>query len=52
MRKFGHLKRMGSDRIPKMELNVEGRRRKEKPREQWMDEVRSMVCEDAEYRVL
>ena len=41
LRWLGHL-RMGSDRIPKMILkwNVEGRRKTEKPREQWMDGVR------------
>ena len=33
---------MRSKRIPKiiMEWNAEDRRRKEKPKEQWMDEVR------------
>ena len=49
LRCFGHLKRMGSDRIPKIILkwNVEGRRKKEKLREYWMDRIRrTMISKD------
>ena len=40
LRWFGHLKRMGNDRIPKMtEWKAEGTRRRDK-KNQWMDRVR------------
>ena len=39
---FGHVKRMGEDRIPKMilECNAAGRRRRGKPQEKWMVGIR------------
>ena len=42
LRWFGHLKRLESDRNPKMifEFNAEGTREKGKPRKHWMDRVR------------
>ena len=60
MRWFGHVERMGEDRIPKMilEWNAEGRRRRGKPREQWMDGIRrsmnrmELTEEDAQDRDL
>ena len=43
LRWFGHIKRMGEDKIPKMNLewNSEGRRRRRrgKPQEKWMESV-------------
>ena len=42
LRWFGHITRMGEDRIPKMilEWNAEGRRRRGKPQEKWMDGIK------------
>ena len=42
LRQFGHVTRMGEDRIPKiiLEWDAEGRRRREKPQEKWMDGIR------------
>ena len=42
LRWFGHIPRMGEDRIPKMilEWNAEGRRRPGKPQEKWMDGIK------------
>ena len=42
LRWFGHFTRMEEDRIPKMifEWNAEGKRRRGKPQEKLMDEIR------------
>ena len=42
LRWFGHIKRIGEGRIPKMilEWNAEGRRRRGNPQEKWMDGIR------------
>ena len=39
---FGHVTRMGEDRIPKiiLEYNAEGRRRRGKPQKKWKDGIR------------
>ena len=48
LRWFGYLKRMRNNRMPKMimEWNAQDRRTKGKPKEQWIDEVRSMISKD------
>ena len=49
LKSFGYLERMTSNTIPKMmmEWNTEGRRRKGKPREQWIDGLRrSIISKD------
>ena len=43
------MRRVRNHRIPKIILkwNTEDRGRKEKPKEQWMDGVRSMISKDS-----
>ena len=45
LRWFGHVTRKREDKIPKMilEWNAEGRRRRAKPQEKWMDGIRSCM---------
>jgi hypothetical protein len=42
LRWFGHVKRMPGDRLPRkiLEREPEGTRRKERPKERWIDGVR------------
>jgi hypothetical protein len=49
LRRFRYLRRVRNHRIPKIILkwNTEDRGRKEKPKEQWMDGVRSMISKDS-----